>query len=204
MEVQSRIVEGATELFFRYGLKSITMDDIAKHLGVSKKTIYQFFSDKNQLVCEVTRNYLSYSEKSFEDISEKSMDPVDEILKISEHVKVMFQNMNPSVLYEAQKYYPQAYAIFMEHKESCIRCSLMKNLEQGIELGLYRKDIDLNIISKLRLEQVQMAFNPLIFPSPEYDLAQVQVQFIDHYLHGICTLKGHKLINQYKHISEEE
>jgi TetR/AcrR family transcriptional regulator, cholesterol catabolism regulator len=204
LEIRDRIVQGSEELFFKFGVKSITMDDIAKHLAVSKKTIYQFFKDKNELICTVTDTHLESSEKIFQSICETSADPIDELLKIGDHIKVMFQNMNPSLLYEIQKYYPKAFAIYIKHKETCIRESIVKNLVQGIEKGLYRGDLDVEVISILRMEQVQAAFNPFVFPSQKFDLKHVQMQLIDHFLHGICTLKGHKLINFYKQINEED
>lgn len=204
MEIRNRIITGATELFFKYGIKTITMDDLSKSLAISKKTLYLYFQDKNELVCSVTDNYLKGNQKTFDKITADSKDPVEEVLNISEHMKLMFQNVNPSILFETQKYYPNAFAIYQKHKEECIRTTLVKNIEWGKNLGLYRKEIDQNIISVLRLEQIQMGFNTAIFPHGVYNLAKVQLQFIDHFLHGICTIKGHKLINKYKQISEEE
>lgn len=112
--------------------------------------------------------------------------------------------MNPSVLFEVQKYYPRAFELFTEHKEKCIYAMLAENLKKGIEKGLYRKELNVEIITVLRMEQVQMALNPEVFPPGKYTLQEIQLQFIEHFLFGICTLKGHKLINKYKQINEED
>jgi AcrR family transcriptional regulator len=204
VEIKERIIKGAEELFFRYGIKSITMDDVAKHLAISKKTIYQFLNDKHELVSMVTRTHLEEQEKIISAIADNAIDPIDEVLKLSAHLRQSLQNINPSLMFEVQKYHPKAWQIFMDHREICIHNSLTKNLQSGIEKGLYRKEIDVEILSKLRMEEILMAFNPFIFPPQKFDLHTIQVQFIDHFLHGICTLKGHRLINKYKHISEED
>jgi TetR/AcrR family transcriptional regulator, cholesterol catabolism regulator len=204
VEIKERIVKGAQELFFRYGIKSITMDDVAKHLAISKKTIYQFLNDKHELVSMVTKVHLEEQERIIIEIADRAIDPIDEVLKLSEHLRQLFQNINSSLLFEVQKYHPKAWQIFLNHREFCIHNSLAKNLKSGIEKGLYRKEIDVEIMSKLRMEEILMGFNPFIFPQQKFNLQNVQIQLIDHFLHGICTLKGHKLINKYKQISEED
>jgi AcrR family transcriptional regulator len=204
VEIRERIIKGAEELFFRYGIKSITMDDVAKHLTISKKTIYQFLNDKHELVSMVTKNHLDEQEKIINEIADKAIDPIDEVLKLSVHLRQSFQNINPSLLFEVQKYHPKAWKIFMDHRELCIHHMISRNLESGIAQGLYRSEIDVEILSKLRMEEIQMGFNPFLFPPQKFNIQKVQVQFIDHFLHGICTLKGHKLINKYKQISEED
>jgi TetR/AcrR family transcriptional regulator, cholesterol catabolism regulator len=204
VEIKDRIVSGAKELFFRYGVKSITMDEVAKNLGISKKTIYQFFEDKDELVYIVAKAHMAETEAVMKNITEIATDPIDEVLKISQHLRQMFQNINPSLLFEIQKYHTKAWKAFTEHKEKCIHSSLTQNLKSGIEKGLYRSEIDVEILSRLRLEEIQMSFNPFIFPTPKFNIQKVQLQFIEHFLYGICTLKGHKLINKYKQIKEED
>jgi AcrR family transcriptional regulator len=204
MDVKERILKETKELFFRYGVKSITMDDVAKHLAISKKTIYQFFKDKDELVAMVAKDHMAENEQIMEEIAKNAADPIDEVLKISEHIKVSFQNLGSSVLYDVQKFHPKAWAIFLDHKERCIHCSLVENLQKGIKQGLYRPAIDVETLSILRMEEILMGFNPALFPVQKFNLQKVQVQFIEHFLYGICTLKGHKLINKYKHINEED
>jgi TetR/AcrR family transcriptional regulator, cholesterol catabolism regulator len=204
VEIKSRIVSGARELFFRYGVKSITMDEVAKNMGISKKTIYQFFDDKDELVYIVAKDHMAETEKIMEKIKEIARDPIDEVLKISQHLRGIFQNINPSLLFEIQKHHPKAWKAFSDHKEKCMHSSLIQNLKSGVEKGLYRSEIDVEILSRLRLEEIQMSFNPLIFPIPKFNIQKVQLQFIEHFLYGICTLKGHKLINKYKQIKEED
>jgi len=204
MEIQDRIVEGANDMFMRYGVKAVTMDDIARQLGISKKTIYQYFENKDKLVQEVTLFTLKEQEKAIVEIEKTSLDPIDEILKLAEHTSVMLQNMNPSLLYEVEKYHPAAYQMYANHRKNWIYTTIVANLKKGIELGLFRKELDVDILATFRIEIMRLVFNPFVFPAGKYKFGKVQMQLLDHYLHGICTIKGHKLINKYKHIIEEE
>ena len=203
METKDRILEAAHELFFKYGIKSITMDDFSKHLGISKKTIYQFFENKDQIVNTLTLQLLGKRECEFDEIVNASKNAIDEIMKMMEHMGQIFTQMNPNLFYDMQKYHPVAWKHFRDFKEECIMVKVEENLKKGIEQQLYRKDIDTKIMAKLRIEQVEMAMNPVIFPPAKFNLSIVQVALLDHFLHGITTIKGHKLINKYKQIEEE-
>ncbi len=120
MEPKDRIVLGAGELFFKYGIKSVTMDDIAKHLGISKKTIYQFFDDKDQLVLTLMANTLLINQESFDAISKSAKDPIHEIVLTAEHMRNIFTQINPIVFSDMKKYYPEAWIQFRQFKEKCI------------------------------------------------------------------------------------
>ena len=204
MEPKDRIVLGAGELFFKYGIKSVTMDDIAKHLGISKKTIYQFFDDKDQIVLSLMDNTLVINQSSFDIISKSAKDPIHEIVLTAEHMRNIFTQINPIVFSDMKKYYPTAWIQFRQFKEKCIFEMIVTNLEKGIKVGLYRNNIDLKILAKFRIEQVEMAMDHNIFPLDIFNLTKVQVELLDHFLRGICTLKGHKLMNKYQQIIEEE
>jgi len=204
METGKRILQGARELFFKYGIKSVTMDDIAKHLAMSKKTIYQFFRDKDEIVTQLTEDSFRERQKEFDEIFSSSKDAIHEILQAMQQVGSVFTQMNPNLFYDMQKYHPAAWKKFREFKEQCVMKMVERNLESGKIQGFYRTDIDSRIMAKFRIEQVEMAMNPDTFPPDKFNLTQVQVALLDHFLHGIATLKGHKLINKYKQIIEEE
>ena len=202
-EVKSRIISGAEALFLAYGVKSITMDEVAKKLGISKKTIYQHVADKDELVTLAVQMSMENQENQVELIHATSKDPIDEVLKLSDYLRTLFVNMNPFLLMEIQRYYPKAYDSFLSFKEACIINSLSENLKWGISIGFYRSHINIDILSRLRMEEVEWGFNPRIFKEGKH-FSEVQIQLLDHFLYGICTLKGHKLINKYKQIQEEE
>lgn len=203
MDVKERIINGALEMIMRYGVRAVTMDDIARQLGISKKTIYQFFENKDKLVLEITNQYLAREEETNNTICVNAENAILEIFRIMEHLQLIFRSMNPSLLYEIEKYHPQAWTNFTNYKKNCIHHSIAENLRKGIEQGLYRKDLDIEFMTITRIETMMMGFNPTIFPPAKYLVSEVQTHLLDHFLHGICTIKGHKLINKYKNITEE-
>jgi len=202
-DIKNRIISGAESLFLAYGVKSITMDEVAKKLGVSKKTIYQHVSDKDELVTLAVKSSMENQESQVDLIHATAKDPIDEVLKLSEYMRGLFSNMNPFLLMEIQRYYPKAYESYLSFKEACIINSLSENLKWGIAMGYYRSNINIDILSRLRMEEVEWGFNPRIFKEGKY-FSDVQIQLLEHFLYGICTLKGHKLINKYQEIQEEE
>jgi AcrR family transcriptional regulator len=204
METKDRILKGAEELFLKYGIKSITMDDIAKHLGVSKKTIYQYYSDKNEVVEILMKQLTRENECVFNTIAEKSTNMVEEVFAMMKHMGQMFTQMNPNLFYDLQKYHPKSWVHFKKFKEDTIEKMVETSVKKGIAQGIVRTDINTKIIARLRMEEIEMGFNPMVFPPDKFKIVDVQLALFDHFLHGICTIKGHKLINKYKELTEEE
>ncbi|HEY4798186.1 MAG TPA: TetR/AcrR family transcriptional regulator [Bacteroidia bacterium] len=204
MVTKEHILKTAEELFFRYGVKSVTMDDIASHLGMSKKTIYTCFNDKDELLHEFARTFINRNAGAFESVCKVATNAIDEIFCVMKHLRSMIQQMNPKLFFELQKYYPKAWEELKNFREQHIAAMIQKNLEKGIKQELYRPDLNIAVLAKLRLEEVDMALNNHIFPIDKFNVAQVQITLFEHFLYGICTLKGHKLINKYKQITEEE
>lgn len=204
MTIEEKILKGAQELVFRYGIKSITMDDIAKHLGMSKKTIYQHYSDKDELILKLVEFLLGHNTNEMECIVDQSKDPIHEIIETMKMMSSTFSKMNPILFHDMMKYYPESFQKFREFKENRILKMIEHNLKKGQELNLYRKDLNIKILARLRLEQIELAVNFDAFPPDKYNLAEVHVHLLDHFLHGVCTLKGHKILNKYKELHEEE
>lgn len=204
MEPKERILKGAEELFFKYGIKSVTMDDIAKHLAISKKTIYQFYSDKNEIVETLMKETLKQDECEFKQIHDQASNMIEEVMHMMQHITQMFAKTNPNIFYDLQKYHPKAWNLFKEFKQECMAAMIEKSIERGKKEGLVREDVNSKIISRMRIEQVEMGLNPEAFPPVEFKLVDIQLSMLDHFLHGICTLKGHKLINKYKQVTEDE
>ena len=200
----ARILKGAHELFFRCGIKSVTMDDIAKHLGMSKKTIYQSFSDKDEIVYMLSTGVLHEHKCNLQEIEAESKDAIDEIMQSMKYMANMFTQMNPNLFYDLQKYHPRAWNAFREFKEKIILGLVINNIEKGQKQGLYRTELNPAIMARLRIEEVEMGMNAMIFPPDKFNIVEVEVSMLDHWLYGVCTLKGHKLINKYKQLEEEE
>ena len=204
LKTEDRIIMAASELFFRNGIKSITMDEIATHLGMSKKTIYNFYVDKDAIVVALTNAELNSQLLEMEEIRKSSINAIDEIFKTMNCLSRTFIKINANVFYDMQKFHPDSWKRFREFKEKKMMGFVEENLKNGINQSLYRTDINAKIMSKFRMEEVEMAFNPAIFPPDKYNIKEVQMILLDHFIHGIATLKGHKLINKYKQVIEEE
>jgi AcrR family transcriptional regulator len=203
MSQTDRIIAGGEELFLQAGIKSVTMDDIARHLGMSKKTIYQFFKDKNELVIALVKKKLKEDEEQMNDIISKSTNVIEEMINMMKCSEEIFSRINPIVIHDLQKYHPDAWKQFQNFKADVLIQTLEELLSKGIKQGYIRPDIDVKILARMRVAQVEMGFNPTLFPVAEFNTWRVQHQFLEHFNFGICTLKGYKLLNQYKNIHEE-
>jgi AcrR family transcriptional regulator len=197
-EIQERIKQKADELFRRYGIRSVTMDEIAAQLGISKKTIYQYYADKDQLVDAVAVDEIKFSQESCLKDMTSTANAIEEIFRVMEFVEVMFRNMNPSMLYDLEKYHPAGYKKFLEHKNKFLYEMIRRNLERGIKEELYRPEIKVELMARFRLESMMLAFNSELFPPSRFSLVELQQEFIEHFLYGLATLKGYKLIVKYK------
>jgi AcrR family transcriptional regulator len=198
MSQEERIIKGALDLFLQAGIKSVTMDDIARHLGMSKKTIYQFFGDKNELVVALVKSRLQEDEREMNAIMESSANVIEEMIKMMKCSEEILSRVNPIVFHDMQKYHPEAWQEFQRFKAEVIIKKLEELLLKGINQGFIRNDIDVKILATMRVNQVEMGFNTQIFPIGHFNSWKVQVQLLEHFNYGICTIKGHELLDKYK------
>jgi TetR/AcrR family transcriptional regulator, cholesterol catabolism regulator len=202
-DIKSKILKGAEELYMRYGVRSISMDDIARHLAVSKKTLYQHFTDKDELVTMVSRGHLERNMLQFDTIRDESKNPIEELARLSVCMKMNMESMNPTVMFDLQKFHPKAWNEFIQFKNKHLKESIVRNLKQGIELGYVRPEVNPEILAPIRIETVQLAFNNELFSVGQYSLAEVQAQLFDHFVYGIVTDKGRKLYEKFKTVNPQ-
>jgi AcrR family transcriptional regulator len=197
-ETRERILQEAHDLFMQYGLKSVSMDDLSRKLGISKKTIYLHFSDKDALVKSVVERVLTTNTKLHIQERTKSINAIHEEFLIIELMGTLFKTMNPSILFDMQKYYPDAFVYFLQHKNNIIKGMIRENLQRGLEEGLYREEINLDILTRYRVESVVMPFNTEFQQGLKKELTELCREISIHFLYGIATTKGQKLIEKYK------
>lgn len=202
--VKDNILEKAEAMFMRLGVRSVTMDDVSKELGMSKKTLYQFFENKDELVSCVAHAHLDKEKAEFLSIANVAENAIDELHKIARCIRKNFSEINPSMLFDLKKYHPEAWKIFLNFKHSVILGNIQKNLVRGIEEGYYRQDIDPEILSIMRVEQVQMLFDEQIFPKSKFDFTEVQMQIFEHFVFGILTDEGRKLFTNFKILMDKQ
>jgi AcrR family transcriptional regulator len=196
--MRKKILKGSEELFLRYGVRSVSMDDIARHLAISKKTVYQHFADKDELVLLVTHSYLEQIRVLTEHIRKEAKNPVDELARLFTCIRTTVESLNPSVMFDLEKYHPMAWKVWVDFKHTYLRRSIVRLLEEGMKEGYIRSEIDPEVMAAVRLEQVQLAFHTELFPDNRYTIWQLQEQIFDHFVHGLVTEKGRKLYVKYK------
>jgi AcrR family transcriptional regulator len=197
-EISQRILKTAHELFMQFGFRSVGMDDIATRLGISKKTIYQHYVDKDELVVAAVKGEIEHSELCCTRDKELAKNAIHEMFLALEMVLEMFSRMNPSLLFDMQKYHPKAFAIIQKHKNDFIYSVIKDNLEWGIKDGLYRAEINIEIMTRFRVESMLMPFSNEFLSNLRSTIAEMEEEMIIHYLYGLVTPKGYKLISKYQ------
>jgi len=196
--MENRILFKARDLMLLNGVKHVTMDDIANQLGMSKKTIYQFYKDKDALVMAVVNFELEEQSLKCQRTQDTADNAVHEMFMLLEDIQQMFKNMNPMTMNEIAKYYPEAFARIQNHKDEFMHQIIKTNLIKGIEQGVYRKEIDPEILSIYRLETSFVPFNPQLYPFSKFDIGKVTLQIIENFIYGVMSLKGIELMEKYK------
>jgi AcrR family transcriptional regulator len=197
MEIKERILVKANDLFMRYGIRSITMDEIAAQLGISKKTIYQFFTDKDEMVEGVVDAHIRENETKCDSFRSNAQDAVHEIFVAVGEMEEMLKAMNPLIMYDLEKHHPKSHRKFRDHIQRFMYQVLRDNLRRGIAEGLYRPEINEDIVAKHRLESAFMCFNQDVFPHNKYRISEVCRELAMLFLYGIATSKGVLYIEKY-------
>lgn len=189
-EKEDELLTSCTELFMKYGIKSLTMDDIASHLGVSKKTIYLYVSDKKDLVSKSLSLHISKEECMLSDLIIEKGNAIDELLQINQKISEKLQTIQPSVMFDLQKHYPEAWKI-LEHHKKCFVCDLVKdNITKGIKEGFYRENVNPEIISKFYVVMIDKMFDVDVFPPMEFNYKTLHLEMARYHIRGIASKKG--------------
>jgi AcrR family transcriptional regulator len=189
VELRKKIIEVATKLFRLRGIRAVTMDDIAREGGMSKKTIYQEFKDKSQLVYEAFSAFLERDECRLKEIFDQEDGVIEHFIQVSGFMRERYAGMNPLILNEIRRYYPQSWKRFEEFKKGHAMKSMVQIMERGRRLGYFREGINVEILAAMRMEQITFDYES--FPTGlEYSMGELQYQIFDHFIHGILTDKG--------------
>lgn len=198
MEPQERIVNKAHELFMRYGIRSVSMDEVANNLGISKKTIYQFYADKDALVEDVIDIEVKANQCECILHKQKSENAIQEIFMAVDMMLEVVSKINPTVLFDLEKYHPKAFKKHNEFKNNFLYTIIKENLDWGKAEGLYREELKTDILARFRLASIFLVFNPEFFPLGKHSLPGVITEITDNFLNGLVSAKGLKLIQKYK------
>ena len=189
-EKKLEIIERASFVYMKYGVKSVTMDDLARELGTSKKTIYKYFKDKQELINEIISIKVEMDSSVCGNCIQKSENAIDELIKISQLVIEQFRNVNPTVFFDLRKYHPDAWSKIEEHKWKFVRTIIYENVERGMRENIYRNDLNPDIIANLYVSTTDNVMNGEIFPWPAYKFQEVFFEMIQLYINGMSNDKG--------------
>jgi len=173
------------------------MDDISKELSISKKTIYQFFKDKNEIVEHIIKYHLDSQNKVFSEIRGGNGNAIEKLHKIGQFLRDSQKKVNPLLVLDIRKYYPDIWKGILEFKECVIHHTLVNIINSGIKEGYFRNDINADILATLRQSELDMIADDDLFPEEEFDIGVVHLQLFEHFLHGIMTEKGMKEFSKY-------
>jgi len=186
------IIEKAGELFKKYGIKSVSMDDIAQHLAISKKTLYNYFCDKAELVKKVVREYNCKNDIRFDEVINQKLNAIDKLLEVSRYLIEMLKEINPVIMYDLRKYYPELMKELVDDRRDHIFENIKSNIEKGISEGLYRDDMDIDIIATIYVSRMEGAIFEGKSFKIEYDQAKYFKEFFTYHIRGIASAKGIK------------
>lgn len=198
MSEVTKILDRCERLFMRYGIKSVTMDDVARELGMSKKTLYQYFENKEELVHKVTTNHFECQNKMIESVLLESKTAIDEMFGIARWMNKMSKDIHPSLMFDLRKYHPDSWKVFIEYRNAEIFNSIKHNMERGVREGLYREDLNVEVIARIYIARVEMFIDNEIFPYDKFPPEKTFNVFMDYHIRGIATPKGIKYLEKIK------
>jgi TetR/AcrR family transcriptional regulator, cholesterol catabolism regulator len=184
------VLERVRELFFKYGVRSVSMEDICRDLGISKKKLYQLFSSKNELVEKLLELERQNFEIIFDTYSFEGVNAIDILLTVSEEVGDRFRDVSPSMTFDLKKYYPEVYHKHVEERIDFIFKKIQINLEKGINQGVYRDDLSVELISRLYIRRLIDLHNPEFFPADKFSFQTLFDAMFDNFIRGIANQKG--------------
>jgi len=196
MDKEKQILNEAEQLFKKYGFKSITMDDVSRHLGISKKTLYKYVENKADLIEKIMHNHNENEKELINQINANSTDAIDELFNIAIMVRQQLKEISPAAIYDLRKHYKRIFDMVISMHQEYIYDCIKNNLERGIESGLYRADLNMDIIARLYMAQTLGLIVDSNFPSDKYKKEKVYSEFINYHFHAITSKKGAAILNK--------
>ncbi len=193
-----KILSRTLEIYMKYGIKSVTMDDVARELGISKKTLYQYFDNKKDLVFKTVQYYIDLECESIVNIKKASDSAIDEMFSICHFFSQFLRERNPSLMLDMQKYHPESWELFKNHKQTFAYQHVVDNINAGIKEGMYRRDFDIDIVAKLYISRIEAIIDNQLFPYNKYPLMHVVLEMICYHIRGIATPAGMQYLEEKK------
>ncbi|MBS3915458.1 MAG: TetR/AcrR family transcriptional regulator [Bacteroidetes bacterium] len=190
MEQVRKVIDTAWGMFKRFGVRSVSMDDVAREMSISKKTLYRCFRDKNELITKTMDHDLEVIEAGVDKVLSEETNPVHQVIRIAHFVSSYLKEINPSMIYDLQKYHPEIYAHFTNYRQNTFINKVLGNIKAGIQQGFYRDDLEQNTTAYLYLCLMNHGPETLIQMNKEASYADFYLEIIKYHLNAICTPKG--------------
>lgn len=193
--MREKILYKATEMFLTLGFKSVTMDDLATEMGISKKTIYSHYENKTKLVEESTMHMFCFISNGIDEINAMSLNPIEELYEIKKFVMLHLKDEKSSPQYQLQKYYPKIHdRLKKQHFEVMHEC-VMDNVKRGMQMGIYRDNLNVGFIARIYFSGANSIKDQGLFPIQLFSARQLMDDYLEYHLRGITTVKGREILN---------
>jgi len=195
-DMKETILKKAGEIFLKYGFKSVTMDDIANDLGISKKTIYKFYKNKEELVDEAVCYFHEDMHKTITNICAVGYNAIQENFEIKKMFREMFKNSDDSPMYQLEKYYPKTFKKIIVNEFSVFKECITNNLEKGIQEGFYRKDLNLELITKFYFSLMLSVHDSSLYTYNKNTMNKLEICALEYHTRAISTAKGLQILEE--------
>jgi AcrR family transcriptional regulator len=194
--MKETILKKSSEIFLKYGFKSITMDDIAQELGISKKTIYKFYKNKVELVDEAITYMHQNMHQAIQCICEKGYNAIEENFEIKKMFKDMFKNSDDSPMYQLEKYYPKTFNKIVANEFSMFKECIAENIKKGILEGLYREDLNIELTAKFYFSLAMSVYDTNLYTYNKNTINKLEIQVLEYHTRAIATKKGLEILEE--------
>lgn len=198
MEALTKILHAAVDLFLQYGFKNVTMDDIARRAGISKKTLYQHYTNKHDVVSASVLWYQNHKCDGINTMLGTASNAIEALVRVDHELAAIYRRMNPVALLELQRFYPEGYDRFRDVLLTQDVEMMRQTVARGIEEGLFRPELDPDFTARYRIETALLGLQGNLMVSDRYSLMQVGSAITEMFIYGIVTPKGEKMYTRYK------
>ncbi len=201
--MREEILQKATELFLNLGFKSVTMDDLAQEMAISKKTIYSHFENKTKLVEETTMHMFWFISNGIDAIVAQKKNPIKELYEIKKFVMMHLKDEKSSPSYQLQKYYPKLWDMMRGKQFEVMQDCVVDNVKRGMEQGIYRANLNVEFVSRIYFACVNSIKDEKMFPHKMFTMPVLMDNYLEYHLRGIVTPEGRKILNEIINSNQE-
>lgn len=201
--MKEKILEKATALFLNLGFKSVTMDDLANEMGISKKTIYTHYENKTKLVEASTSQLFCVISQGIDHICSLQKNPIEELYEIKKFAMLHLKDEKSSPQYQLQKYYPKIYQTIRQKQYEIMQDCVVDNIKRGLALDIYRENLNIDFVSRIYFSGVTSIKDHSLFPNTQFPMPALMDNYLEYHLRGIVTPKGRKVLNSIINSNQE-